>query len=353
MGGTKPSTSVATFLAQLPADRRAEVERVRDLVKQHLPAGYEEVVSKKMLVYQVPLKQYAETYNGQPLWYVALASEKSYLSLHLMPIYQDSVQAQRLKDAFQAAGKKLNMGKACIRFKTADDLPLDAIGAVVASTPLERWVQIALIGTPALNMRLTDDELRAVLARADTIQRSSSGVTDIELESFIQAAEEVGYTRKSVELALRERLGVPAKPPAVGDLTFAKSADDKFYVAQVLSSSDDVVRVRFMRGGEHTVPVTELRPCSFLPGERVVCQWPSWGPWTCTVVSYDAAAQRVKVSDGWSETREFPISEVWLNRPKKAEFAGRTRTGVFIALIGAGLGLGAVLGSIITALLLR
>jgi hypothetical protein len=96
-----------------------------------------------MVVYQVPLARYGDTYNRQPLWYVALASEKSYLSLHLMSIYGDTEQVQRLKDGFRAAGKKLDMGKACIHFKTADDLPLDVIGAVVASMPLERWVAIA------------------------------------------------------------------------------------------------------------------------------------------------------------------------------------------------------------------
>ena len=69
-----PSTEVSTFLANLPADRCREVERVREVVLRHLPAGYEEAISKNMLVYQVPLERYSDTYNGQPLWYVALAS---------------------------------------------------------------------------------------------------------------------------------------------------------------------------------------------------------------------------------------------------------------------------------------
>jgi hypothetical protein len=140
---TKTQPTVAEFLAQLPHARRREVDRVRALVLQHLPTGYEEVVSKRMLVYQVPLARYSDTYNRQPLWYVALASEKSYLSLHLMSIYGDTANAQRLRDGFQAAGKKLDMGKACIHFKTADDLTLDVIGAVIASIPVERWVAIA------------------------------------------------------------------------------------------------------------------------------------------------------------------------------------------------------------------
>jgi hypothetical protein len=137
------TVAVAEFMAHLPPDRRAAVKRMRTLIRRHLPAGYEEVVSKGMLVYQVPLARYSDTYNGHPLWYVALASEKSYLSLHLMSIYADAVQAQCLKDGFRSAGKKLDMGKACIRFQSTDDLPLDVIGTIVASTPIDRWIAVA------------------------------------------------------------------------------------------------------------------------------------------------------------------------------------------------------------------
>ena len=145
MTPAKPSKvqSVAEFLDRLPAERRRAVERMRALIRQHLPAGYEEVISKNMLVYQVPFARFTDTHNKQPLWYVALASEKSYLSLHLMSIYGDAEQAQRLKDGFRAAGKKLDMGKACIHFQSADELALDAVAAAVASMPMDRWIAVA------------------------------------------------------------------------------------------------------------------------------------------------------------------------------------------------------------------
>ena len=135
--------SVEEYLASLPADRRGEVERVRRVVKQNLPAGYEEAIGFGMICYSVPLGAYRDTYNKHPLMYAALASQKNYLSLYLMPVYPDSALDKRLRDAFAAAGKRLDMGKSCIRFKRADDLPLDAIGDVVASVPMERWIEIA------------------------------------------------------------------------------------------------------------------------------------------------------------------------------------------------------------------
>lgn len=135
--------SVEAYLASLPEDRRAELERVRRVVKQHLPAGYVEGVGFGMICYSVPLAVYADTYNKQPLMYAALASQKNYLSLYLMPVYPDNRLERQLRDAFAAAGKRLDMGKSCIRFKRADDLELDAIGDIVAAVPMERWIEIA------------------------------------------------------------------------------------------------------------------------------------------------------------------------------------------------------------------
>ena len=135
--------SVEGYLASLPNDRRREIERVRRVVKQKLPAGYEEGVGYGMICYTVPLDTYRDTYNKQPLMYAALASQKNYCSLYLMPVYPDNALETRLRDAFAASGKKLDMGKSCIRFKRADDLALDAIGDIVAAVPVERWIEIA------------------------------------------------------------------------------------------------------------------------------------------------------------------------------------------------------------------
>ena len=200
--------------------------------------------------------------------------------------------------------------------------------------------------------RLSDEELRDVLARAEEIQRGvrHGREWDAEVAAVVSAAEEVGIPRAAVERALKERLGLPA-PPEVGQLAWAHSIDGKFYVAEVVELSADVARVRFLGGGEQLVPLDQVRACAFTPGERVVCNWPWWGRWTCSVVSYDPIKRRVKLDDGWGYRRTFPISEVWL-APAKTE-RSQARWRVYVTLIGAGAAAGAVIGSLVTALLLR
>ena len=203
-------------------------------------------------------------------------------------------------------------------------------------------------------MRLADDEIRDVLARAQEIERSLNGdAMRAELEIVMQAAEEVGISRNAVERALRERLDLPRLSAKAGELVFAKSVNGKFYPAEVVVEQPDGLHVRYLSGGEDTVTLDDLRPCSFRPGERISVQWPWWGACTCTVVRYDAAAQRVTVDDGWGETRTFPVGEVWLDAPRRSAFGGRTRARVHATLIGLGAALGAAIGSIITFLAVR
>jgi hypothetical protein len=139
----KSRSSVDSLLAQLSPERAAELSRVREVVRRRLPTGYEEAISQSMIVYQVPLARYPNTYNKQPLWYVALAAPASYLSLHLMPIYGSKKLAESLRAGFAAEGKRLNVGKACIRFQKADDLALTTIGDIVAKFSVDQWVEIA------------------------------------------------------------------------------------------------------------------------------------------------------------------------------------------------------------------
>ncbi|HEX8411227.1 MAG TPA: DUF1801 domain-containing protein [Thermoanaerobaculia bacterium] len=133
--------SVDEYLSELPEDRREVVATVRKLIRKNLPKGYEESVNWGMLSYEIPLSRYPDTYNKQPIGYVALAAQKNNYALYLMSAYTDPAQTQALEDAFASAGKKMDMGKSCLLFKKLDDLPLDAIGQFIAATPPEKLIE--------------------------------------------------------------------------------------------------------------------------------------------------------------------------------------------------------------------
>jgi hypothetical protein len=134
------AATVDEYLASLPEERRAVVAAVRDLVRRHLPAGYEEGIASGMIGWGVPLARYPDTYNGQPLAYAALAAQKAGYSLYLMDAYVDPARAAELQAAFAQAGLKLDMGKSCLRFKRLADLPLDALGAFIAGRPVDAYI---------------------------------------------------------------------------------------------------------------------------------------------------------------------------------------------------------------------
>jgi len=134
------AATVEEYLAELPEERRAVISVVRDVILSHLPEGYEEAMAWGMIGYAIPLERYPNTYNKKPLAFVALAAQKNYYSLYLMCAYQDSEDEAFLRRAFAKAGKKLDMGKCCIRFRRLDELPLDAIGEVIARTPPETMI---------------------------------------------------------------------------------------------------------------------------------------------------------------------------------------------------------------------
>ena len=136
------ATTVAQYLKELPDDRRKAISAVRKVILENLPAGFEEAMTWGMICYQVPLKRYPDTYNGQPLAIAALASQKQYMSVYLMSVYGNQDHHAWFREEFKKAGKKLDMGKSCVRFKTLDDLPLQVIGQAIARVPLKKYLAI-------------------------------------------------------------------------------------------------------------------------------------------------------------------------------------------------------------------
>ncbi len=142
MVSSKETTPTA-YLASLPPERRKVIAAVRAVVKKRLPKGYVETINWGMLSYEIPLSRYPDTYNKQPLMYMALAAQKNNYALYMTAVSGEKALMGRLAAAYKAAGKKVDIAKSCLRFKTLDELPLDVIGDIVASTPVERRIELA------------------------------------------------------------------------------------------------------------------------------------------------------------------------------------------------------------------
>jgi Domain of unknown function (DU1801) len=132
--------SVGAYLAELPEERREVAEAVRAVVLANLQPGFEEGMQYGMIGYCVPLERYPETYNGQALSFAALANQKRHLSLYLMAVYGDEGESAWFRERWAETGKKLDMGKSCVRFTRLEDLPLDLVGEAVARTSVEGFI---------------------------------------------------------------------------------------------------------------------------------------------------------------------------------------------------------------------
>lgn len=137
--------TVSEYLKELPPDRREALEVVRKIISKNLPKGYEEIMQYGMIGYVIPLRLYPSGYlnNPQcPITYAGLASQKNYMSLYLTNVYGHKETEAWFKKEYKASGKKLDMGKSCVRFKKLDDLPLQLIGKAIARTPVEKYIAI-------------------------------------------------------------------------------------------------------------------------------------------------------------------------------------------------------------------
>jgi len=136
------ATTVEQYLAELEPDRRAIVSAVRDVIVASLPAGYVEEIGWGMISYDVPLSRHPNTYNGKPLMYAALASQKRSCSLYLTAVYADPDRRAAFEARYRDTGKRLDMGKSCVRFRSLDDLPLDLVADVIGATPVDEFVAV-------------------------------------------------------------------------------------------------------------------------------------------------------------------------------------------------------------------
>lgn len=133
------AATVEAYLTSLPTDRQAAIAAVRKVILAHLPKGYVETMRYGMISYEVPLDIEPDTYNGQPLNYAGLASQKNHMSVYLCGLSCVPAKLEQFRRSWK--GGRLDMGKACIRFKKVEALDLDLIGATIADMPVADFVR--------------------------------------------------------------------------------------------------------------------------------------------------------------------------------------------------------------------
>jgi hypothetical protein len=139
------ATTVDQYLAELPEDRSAAIAALRQVILENLPKGFEEGMSYGMIGYHVPHSIYPAGYHcdpEQPLPFAGLASQKNHMAFYLMCVYSEKEYEKWFREAWAKSGKKLDMGKSCIRFKKLEDLPLDVISVAIKKVPVKKYVAI-------------------------------------------------------------------------------------------------------------------------------------------------------------------------------------------------------------------
>lgn len=144
------AATVAEYLASLPEDRRRALEAVRKVVRANLDKDYEEGMQYGMIGYYVPHRVFPAGYHcdpKQPLPFAGLASQKNHMAVYLMGVYtgygDDSATAEAswFEQAWKKTGKKLDMGKCCVRFKKLEDVALDVVGESVRRLPASKYIR--------------------------------------------------------------------------------------------------------------------------------------------------------------------------------------------------------------------
>lgn len=134
--------TVAAYLKSLPAERAAVISEVRFLVNKHIKTGFVETMRWGMISWEIPLTKYSDTYNKQPLNYIALAAQKNGYSLYLMSCYATKEDRVAFEKAYRASGKKMDIGKSCVRFKKIEDLPLPLIITYIKRYSVKEFIGV-------------------------------------------------------------------------------------------------------------------------------------------------------------------------------------------------------------------
>ena len=136
--------TVDEYVASLPEERREAITALRNVILKNLPKGYEEGMQWGMPSFFVPHSAYPAGYHcqpDQPLPFVSLASQKNHMAFYGFCNYTDDALRNRFVEDWKKTGKKLDMGKSCVRFNKLEDVPLKVIGAAVKRVPMKKFIK--------------------------------------------------------------------------------------------------------------------------------------------------------------------------------------------------------------------
>ena len=134
--------SVEEYINNLHQERKEAISVVRETILKNIPLGIEEVMNWGMITYEVPLNIFPKTYNGKPLLFAALASQKNHMVVYLSGVYSDDKLREIFVREYKSTGKRLDMGKSCVRFRKLDNLPLDLIGKTISALDIDQFIEI-------------------------------------------------------------------------------------------------------------------------------------------------------------------------------------------------------------------
>jgi Domain of unknown function (DU1801) len=138
------ATTVDAYLAELPKDRQKAINQLRKVIKKNLPKGFKETMGYGMLGYVVPHSKYPAGYHcnpKDPLPFMNVASQKNFIAVYHMGVYANPKLLKWFTDAHaKASPKKLDMGKSCMRYKKAEDIPYELIGELASKMTVDDWI---------------------------------------------------------------------------------------------------------------------------------------------------------------------------------------------------------------------
>jgi len=126
-------------------DKKSAITRLRSVIKQSIPQGFQEGIQYNMVGYFVPHELYPAGYHCDPkipLPFMSIAAQKNFVAIYHMGIYSDLALLEWfVAEHAKRSTAKLDMGKSCIRYKKAEAIPYDLIGELASKVTPQDWIR--------------------------------------------------------------------------------------------------------------------------------------------------------------------------------------------------------------------